>query len=371
MGCRVVTTDNVNDNPGHMYSDISYSVDTTDKESVLEIARKENIDGVIAPCTDVAVSTASYVSEKLKLPGINTTASNTLTRKILFRAFQSNYGLPYPDYLIVKKLKEIPKISDEKWIVKPNFSSGSKGVFIVSSNNELEDRLPETFHFCSDETAIIEKVIVGEHFTIEGILRNGGVEVSFILKRKTAREPYVTTIGHYLPAKLEQVFTKLLYEQIQFIFNKLDVRNTVFDCDFILSKNKLVILEISPRLGGNAITNLIEEACGFNLAKYAVQLSVGLNPVIPNISKVDPTAVVLFGVWESGILSFKKEKIADLIELDWVKRLDMTADINDWVKPFINGRNSIGMAIISAPNFQELVNREKMLNSELNFQVMH
>ena len=59
LGYRVVTTDNVPTNPGHALADQAYSTDTTDLEGVLAIARRERLDGVIAPCTDVAVPTAA------------------------------------------------------------------------------------------------------------------------------------------------------------------------------------------------------------------------------------------------------------------------------------------------------------------------
>src|SRR5262249_17684232 len=66
-GSRVITTDNVPSNPGHRLADRAYSVDTTDQAGVLEIARRENVAGIIAACTDVAVPTAAFVAARLGL----------------------------------------------------------------------------------------------------------------------------------------------------------------------------------------------------------------------------------------------------------------------------------------------------------------
>ncbi|CAN5923645.1 hypothetical protein BH11MYX4_BH11MYX4_04620 [soil metagenome] len=85
LGYRVVTTDNVPGNPGHTVADQSFVVDTTDLDQVLEIARREQVIGVVAPCTDVAVPTAAHVSDALGLCGIPFQSARSLTSKLLFR----------------------------------------------------------------------------------------------------------------------------------------------------------------------------------------------------------------------------------------------------------------------------------------------
>ena len=87
LGYVVLTTDNVPGNPGHELADRAYDVDTTDREGVLRIAQSEGIAGIIAPCTDVAVETAAYVSSTLGLQGVPPASAELLTRKLAFREF--------------------------------------------------------------------------------------------------------------------------------------------------------------------------------------------------------------------------------------------------------------------------------------------
>ena len=54
---------------GMQYADAYYNVSTTDKEAVLELAEKLEIDGIVAYASDPAAPTAAYVSEKMGLPG--------------------------------------------------------------------------------------------------------------------------------------------------------------------------------------------------------------------------------------------------------------------------------------------------------------
>lgn len=47
LGYYTVVCDYLEDNPGQFIADRFYLASTTDKEKILEIARKENIDGIV------------------------------------------------------------------------------------------------------------------------------------------------------------------------------------------------------------------------------------------------------------------------------------------------------------------------------------
>lgn len=50
-------------------ADKFFLVSTTDKRAVLDIARREHIDGVLAYTSDPAAPTAACVAERMDLPG--------------------------------------------------------------------------------------------------------------------------------------------------------------------------------------------------------------------------------------------------------------------------------------------------------------
>jgi hypothetical protein len=71
QGHHVITVDYLPENPGHKLAHTYYNVSTTDKDAVLEVAKAENIDGIVAYASDPAAPTAAYVAEKLGLSGMN------------------------------------------------------------------------------------------------------------------------------------------------------------------------------------------------------------------------------------------------------------------------------------------------------------
>ena len=52
LGYYTVLCDFLTDNPGQYVADKFYLVSTTDKDAVLEVAQKENVDGVLAYASD-------------------------------------------------------------------------------------------------------------------------------------------------------------------------------------------------------------------------------------------------------------------------------------------------------------------------------
>ena len=55
MGLTTIVASIPGDYPGFDCADKSYYIDTTDKESLLKVAKKEEIDGIVTTGSDVAV----------------------------------------------------------------------------------------------------------------------------------------------------------------------------------------------------------------------------------------------------------------------------------------------------------------------------
>ena len=81
LGYYTVLCDYLTDNPGQYHADKFYLVSTTDKEAVLDVTKKESVDGVLAYASDPAAPTAAYVAEKLGLPGNPYESVETLCNK--------------------------------------------------------------------------------------------------------------------------------------------------------------------------------------------------------------------------------------------------------------------------------------------------
>jgi phosphoribosylaminoimidazole carboxylase (NCAIR synthetase) len=97
LGVYVITCDYLPDNIAHKYSDEYTNVSIIDKEAVLTKAKELQIDGIISPATDPGVVTASYVAEKMGLPGCPYKSVDILQHKDKFRAFLRDNGFTVPN----------------------------------------------------------------------------------------------------------------------------------------------------------------------------------------------------------------------------------------------------------------------------------
>ncbi len=359
LGYRVVTTDNVAANPGHAIADKSYDIDTTDDKAVFNLAVQENISGIIAPGTDVAVMTAAKVAERLQLPGPPSEAARILTNKFSFRQFLESSGLHCPRSYLVDGYAGRPAgiFDGRSWLVKPCRASGSKGVFIVDDEQSFMKREAESRAFSLDGMAVIEEFIEGSQHTCEGVLENGRVTLALITDRDTAPPPYTTTIGHRVPCSLPEAMQLRALLVIEEVFRRLGVKSGPFDCDFVSAGDRIVLIEMTPRLGGNSLSKLFKVALNFDLVGYAVAHACGDPTPLPLMNLLQPSAIAILGTERAGLLAWNQGEAKVLSEENWVHALLIDHPLGTPVKPFINGRHRVGEALILATNRSDLDTR--------------
>ncbi|MDR1530434.1 MAG: ATP-grasp domain-containing protein [Burkholderiales bacterium] len=371
LGYRVITTDNVPSNPGHVLADVHYAVDTTDYAEVLALARKENISGIISPGTDVAVFTAAYVAGKCGLPGPSPESARTMTNKLHFREFMAAKGFAVPEFFAVVD-NELPmektRFDGCEWIIKPSCSSGSKGIFIVCSPEDFSSCVAQSRNFSVDGTAILEAFIKGTQHTLEGILQDGKIGVSLLTDRDTVAAPYTTTTGHRFPSRLPESVQIVVRHVIEAVLRKFGIDSGVFDCDFVVDDECVTLIEITPRLGGNSLSRLFKTALNFDLAAFAVAYACSDHlPVldIPACTPQNSAAIVILGVERAGRLSWNEQEVSRLRQEAWVRDLRIDVPYGEKVMPFINGRNRIGEALVTGSNRDDLDARLTELHARL------
>ncbi len=368
LGFRVVTADNRPDNPGHTIADASFNVDTTDGPGILRIAKSEQVSGILSPGTDVAVLTAALVAAELELIGPPVGAALVCTDKSSFRRFQHRIGVPAPwiQSIVADNVDHI-QTTEGVVIVKPNQSSGSKGTRVVQSKQELRKTIEVACSYSLDGKAIVEEYISGLQGTIEGFIEDGKLIWSVIFDRETALMPYVATYGHRYPTRLSPERQGRLIDQVTRLCRLLGVSSGPVDCDFVSTEKNDVILEMTPRLGGNSISKLCELSGMGNLIRTTIEWASGhKSSGWPALCKpTSATAVVLLGSPHSGRLWYNASEERALRATDWVMDIEWEREIGESVNAFIDGRHRCGAAFIHATCRDELDKRINELRSRL------
>ena len=144
LGYYTVLCDYLSDNPGQYVADKYYNASTTDVEAVYQIAKDEQVDGILAYASDPAALPAAIVAGRLGLPTNPAKSVEVLGLKYPWRQFLQRHGFACPKVYSFHpdtssdEIKENAKNFTPPLVVKPTDHSGSKGVTMLQNRNGRE-----------------------------------------------------------------------------------------------------------------------------------------------------------------------------------------------------------------------------------------
>lgn len=371
LGYYTVLCDYLPDNPGRLEADKFYLVSTVDKEAVLDVARKERVDGVLAYASDPAAPTAAYVAEKLHLPGNPYESVEILCNKDKFRAFLKQHGFCSP---LAKGYSDIAKavqdIADGVFkfpvIVKPVDSSGSKGVSRVDTLAEAKGRLEYAMSFSRRKRILVEEFVeklgyqvAGDGLSVDGKL----VFRCFANDHFNPRciNPFVP-ISASFPYNMPLAVQDKIHAEIQRLLTALHMQTSTYNFDIRIDKDTNVyLMEVAPRDGGNYIPDVIKYAAGVDLVECSVKAAMGEKLA------VDPAAPAIHGYYAyyavhsitGGVL--KEVKITEegtrhILENHIIKKP------GDEILPFTGANTTLGCLLMRFDSMAQML--EMMDHSE-------
>lgn len=283
MGYYVITCDYLPNNPGHQFADEYHNVSTTDKEAVLELARRLNVDGVVAYASDPAAPTAAYVCEKLGLPTSPYKSVEILSNKDLFRGFLQKNGFNCPKAKGFKTYEEANACIDEfhfPVMVKPVDSSGSKGINKMVDKTQLKVFVEEALNYSRAKRFLIEEFIVkkghqisGDAFSVDGRLVFHCLGNEFY--DPTCDKDFAP-LGECWPFQMSHQYIDDLEEQLQRLISLLNMKSNAYNVEAIVGEDdKVYLLELGARSGGSLIPQVTEYATGVNMVTYVIKAALG------------------------------------------------------------------------------------------------
>ena len=297
LGAYVITCDYLPDNIAHKFSDEYANVSIIDKEAVLAKAKELRIDGIMSFACDPGVVTAAYVAEKMGLPSAGSYESiSILQNKGRFRKFLTDNGFNVP---VSKAYKNVDQALEEvnifNWpvIVKPTDSAGSKGVKKVEKKEDLRAAIEYAIKYSLSDEFIIEDFLEQkgfssdcDSFAIDGKVVVFGFDCQWFDKK--AENPY-TPAAYSWPSSISNENLEYLKSEIQRVIKLLDLKTSVFNIEVRECINgKPYIMELTPRGGGNRLSEMMRIGTGVDMITNAVKYALGLP-----VDKIEPSSLRL------------------------------------------------------------------------------
>lgn len=259
-------------------ADKFYPISIVEKDEILNVCRKENIDGICSVASDVAAPTVAYIAEKLGLVGNSYEAACKANNKYEMRRVFMDAGVPCPRFKLVQFQEGIEPIDFAyPLIVKPVDRSGSLGVAKVNSRSELDDAVVKALECSFCKQAIVEEYIEGREISVEFISYNGKHYPLQITDKVTTGSPHFVELEHHQPADLSVEMYDKIYSLTDKALTALGITNGASHSEYrITDDRRIVVMEIGGRMGGDFIgSDLVRLSTGYDFLQGVIEVALG------------------------------------------------------------------------------------------------
>lgn len=286
LGWRTVLCDWDASCPGRQYADAFYEVSTIDREAVLNVARRERVDGVAAFATDAPAPVAAWVSEQLGLAGNPSDTVAMFCDKGRFREFLAENGFSVPQTAVgtAKDADDIDELVSRvglPLIVKPVDSSGSRGVTVVTDADDAVDALRHALEYSRKHEAVLEgyiesrtpgKVVEAEIFVEDGKVISWGLMSALRDLSLNGTVPSCCIHPMIEDAETE----KKIRETISRLIEVSGIKQGPLNIELIVDQaGDVYIIDVGPRNGGNYLPNFFSHISGDDITEATLRVAAG------------------------------------------------------------------------------------------------
>ncbi len=280
MGIYTIVIDYLPDSPAKKIADKSYLVSTTDVDAVVELCKKEKVDGIFTAFIDSMLPYAREICDRLNLPFYASKEQIKMSLdKKFFKETCCKYSVPVPaDYTSV--VHDGTVVADKlrlPVIVKPVDSSGGRGIHICYDISEFKEAYNYALSVSPGKNVLVEEFVAGDEVTATYTMKNGEISLS-CLKDKLISQDHenITSLADvaiapscYLPLYLKTVNPHV----IDMLKGMNATDGTVF-FQGIATKDRIVLFECGYRPNGAHDYRFIEQINEINFMKMMLAHSL-------------------------------------------------------------------------------------------------
>ncbi|MCH2226836.1 MAG: ATP-grasp domain-containing protein [Candidatus Caenarcaniphilales bacterium] len=360
LGHYVIGTDIDPEAPAFNFADFKLICSTRNPDETLNstksyVANYGQIHGVMTMANDVPV-TVSKVADFFDLPSTPVAVAVNTSSKLTMKEKWAGTEVKIPKYSYVKDIssfqKEIAKFNFP-CIVKPTDGRGSKGVFYVEENCDLEWIFSESIKHSDSGSLLIEEYIAGPQLSVESIFFDDKFYPIAFADRNYTRlhqfKPYIIEDGGVLPSGLHQDLLSEVGKTVEKASRLLGVSWGTVKADIVINDGVIYILELASRLsGGFLASHHIPRTLGINLIEVVIKLALGESI---KVSDITPKHKSYLGVRYFFTKPGRLTEI-DLPETDEFLEIDQYKFVGDYMPPISNSGVNVGYVLATANSYE-------------------
>lgn len=323
-----------------------------DYEGHCAVVEKYGIDAIVTAATDKPLVMMARIAEKYGFPFYSVETAQWSTDKFLMKQRFMEGGVPCAKGRLVKSVSEVEDF-EYPVIIKPRDNSGSRGVKLCRSKEELEASMCEAFEVSKLDTVLVEEFIEGPEYSIEGLHHDGKSEVIQFTEKKTTEFPYNVELGHIQPANISEVNKHRISEIVDKIGKVLNFENCPSHTELKINEKGIFVIETSPRLGGDYITStLIPLSTGINIEDELLKIALG-ETINQKPAAVQYSGVRFFAFEEGNVIKHVPDT---KFVMSWPHVVDFSFNLKEGqtINRITSSLNRYGYLILTAGNRESI-----------------
>lgn len=334
---------------GNFLADYSHNIDYSNSKEVISLFKRVQANQIFCAASDAALFFQVQQQENLGIAFHSSNFVNFFLEKTIYK-FQLLALLKNHSPFIFKIDEVNDLISNRKWpekgiVAKTQKGSGSKNIVYLKQEEQFLKFRAEIFN----DSYFFENYIEGQEIGGDFICLNG--QLLFFKPTIKFVNSFYVPIAHLVlkENKNENPAIDFLKKFIQLF----EIEDGIYNVDLIVNNKRVYLIDISPRIGGNCIPEIVCKSFGVN--EYEVVFNFLLNK---NLSTLYPKwncqhGVYIFGAEKKGKINrlskgelpFQKH----IVELYWKFK------VGDEVDVFSEGSKHLGYVIFKANSDEELL----------------
>ena len=351
-------------------ADEFFCVSTIDQEAVYQTAKAFRADAIVTMATDMPMRSIAYASAKLGLKAISYETALRATDKALMIQALAAENVPHPWFFILSDPKQAAEIRDRltyPCICKPTDSSGSRGVYLVHSEEELQEALNYSSVSGRSGAVIIEEFMTGQEISVEVLCTRGEAHVLVITEKLTTGAPYFVELGHSQPGRFSEEMTAQIEETAAAACHAIGIQDGAAHVEMMITADGPKIVELGARMGGDFITSdLVPLSTGLDMIWLMVRIALGEDPEIGKPARRG--AAIRYFRAPAGTLHavYHAEEAR---KLPGVEKMEITVSPGDEISVVRNSNDRIGQVITSGETIQQAIENAERVISLVKFEV--
>lgn len=299
-----------------------------DYEGHCAVIEKYGIDAIVTAATDKPLVMMARLAEKYGFPFYSVKTAQWSTDKFQMKQRFELGDVPHAQGRLISKAEEADGLVFPV-IVKPRDNSGSRGVKLCRSKEELEASMSEALEVSKLDTVLVEEFIEGPEYSIESLHHDGKSEVIQFTEKKTTEFPYNVELGHIQPANISEENQQKIREIVDKIGAALHFENCPSHTELKINERGIFVIETSPRLGGDYITSTLTPlSTGVNLEDELLKISLG-ESINPHPKAVQYSGVRFFSFEEGSVIKHTPNE--DFVKT-WPHVVDFSFNLKEGAK---------------------------------------